>query len=309
MTDANLMMTLGKVMIAIGWADGQLTPEEINQLKDVLFLLPNLTALQWAELDMYMEAPVHDAERARLVNELQQRVHTQADRQLVLHALDQLIAADGAVSPEEQAAVQKVRRVVEAAEVGLVGALNRFMDVLTDRRQQALSQAPNREQFFDDYVKNRVYYEISRRQREEQNLTLNIPDEKLRKLGMAGALMARVARIEGGINTAEQAVMSDALQTHWHIAPEEAELVAQVATEADDLDYFRTAREFQKSCTYEECVSFMDVLFAIATADHMATDMEIETIRKLSVLLKVSHRDFLAAKNRVPQDQQENGEN
>jgi len=45
MTDRNLIITMGKVIVAAAWADGTVDAEEINSLKDLLFMLPGMTAL------------------------------------------------------------------------------------------------------------------------------------------------------------------------------------------------------------------------------------------------------------------------
>ena len=74
MSDKNLILTLAKVIVAAAWADGEMTLEEINSLKDLLFQLPHaggvqITGREWARLEMYIESPVGAAERARLVEQ------------------------------------------------------------------------------------------------------------------------------------------------------------------------------------------------------------------------------------------------
>ena len=46
MRDEHLILTLAKVVLAAAWADGELTHEEINSMKDVLFRMPQLSARQ-----------------------------------------------------------------------------------------------------------------------------------------------------------------------------------------------------------------------------------------------------------------------
>ena len=100
------MMTLAKVLIAAAWADGEITIEEQNCLKDIIFHLTDaghpLTGQEWSLLEMYMDSPVEDAERARLVADLQDAVRTPEERQFVLDALQQMALADGVTDEEEQ---------------------------------------------------------------------------------------------------------------------------------------------------------------------------------------------------------------
>jgi len=45
-------MTLAKVIIAAAWADDEVSHEEINSLKDLLFRLPHLEARDWSSLEI-----------------------------------------------------------------------------------------------------------------------------------------------------------------------------------------------------------------------------------------------------------------
>src|SRR4030065_2367774 len=95
MASSNLILTLGKVLVAGAWAAHEVANEEINSLKDLLFRLPELTGREWASLVMYIESPVGDAERLRLVEQLKDQLRTTADKRLGLQALGALVQADG----------------------------------------------------------------------------------------------------------------------------------------------------------------------------------------------------------------------
>jgi hypothetical protein len=90
-----MIMTLGKVIVAAAWADGEVAHDEVNSLKDLLFHLPELNARQWAELEIYLESPVDAAERTRLVEELRGEIRSVADKQLAISALHDLVEVDG----------------------------------------------------------------------------------------------------------------------------------------------------------------------------------------------------------------------
>jgi uncharacterized tellurite resistance protein B-like protein len=88
---------------------------------------------------------------------------------------------------------------------------------------------------------------------------------------------------------------------------EQSAFVAEVAVDetASHLDRYRLAREFADACTYEERLGFLDVLFAVATADGYATYDEIEEIRQVARTLKLPHEAFIDAKLRIPRDQRQ----
>jgi uncharacterized tellurite resistance protein B-like protein len=161
--------------------------------------------------------------------------------------------------------------------------------------------SPTREHYLEDFIKNKVYYDI-RRRLDRGEIQLDIPEEKLRKLGLAGALMAQVARINAEMTDEEFYAMVETLQTGWQLSQEDATLVAEVAVSdtAMNMDYYRIAREFVKVCSREECVWFIDILFAIAAADEEASYDEIEEIRVIAQTLLLTNEQFVEAKQRIP---------
>lgn len=303
MASENLVKTLGKVIIAAAWADGKVSPEEVNSLKDLLFRIPKLTALEWAELDIYIESPVSEAERNRLVTELQTYIANPADKALALETLDEVIQADGHITEDEHAIVQEIKRAIDDVDVSLIGQIGRLVRGPIQRRSAAVRKAPNREQYLEDYIKNKIYYSVQRRL-ELQDGSLNIPDDQLYRLSLAGGLMALVAHVNKEVTDTEVAAMVEILQRDWHISEQEAAIVAEVAADdsSAEMDYFRLAREFVSVCTPEALNEFLGALFAVAAADGMASRDEIEEIRNISRALKLTHDQFIQAKITIPRD-------
>jgi len=298
-----LILTLAKVLIAAAWADGEPTHEEINSMKDLLFHLPQLSARQWASLQMYIDSPVSDAERDRLLEELSYAIQTPEDRVLAQQALDGMLLADGDVSEEEEQIAAEIRATIESVNVG---ALSRLVKGMTGRRAQALANAPNREDYLDDYVKNKVYYGV-RRRLDLGEADLQVSDDVLRTLSLAGGIMAQVARVNPQVSDAEVATMVDALQTYWHLDAGQASFVAGVAISetAGLMDRYRLARQFASVVGPRERAQFLDVLFAVAAADGVACYDEIEEIRAIAESLKLSHRQFIEAKLKLPRERRE----
>jgi len=303
MPSTNVIMDLAKVMVAAAWADGVITNEEMNSLKDLLFHLPGMTASDWTEIDIYIESPVDEAERQRLVENLQSSLASRADQVLAIQALEGMISASGGVNPAEQAIVEEIKAAIRDADVGLSGRLSHFIHNSVQRRSQSVQGAPNRELYLDDFVKNRIFFDVNRRL-EQENAVAEIPEEKLRKLSLAGGLMARVAYVDRKVTDEEYQQILQALQENWGISQAEAALVSEVAVSdiVKGLDYFRLTRQFFDSTTEEERVCFLDVLFAITTSDGQASFDEIEEIRRISSGLLLTHKQFIDAKQKVPRD-------
>lgn len=303
MTNDTVIIALAKVMVAAAWADGNISIDEINSLKDLLFQLPEMTAADWAEIDIYIDSPVDDAERARLLDDLRRSLSSGAEREKAQRALDQIIQADGGVSQGEQAVVEEMQRALQQAHVGGLSSLGGLLHGKTKRRSEIVAAAPNRELYLDDFVKNKIYYSVTRRLTSENQET-ELSDAMLRKLSLAGGLMARVAFVDRQVTEAERGMIMQSLQNHWGLSPLEASLVAESALSeiSKGMDYFRLTRQFFECTTEEERLRFLDVLFAITAADGGTTFDETEEIRSIANVLKLTHQQFIAAKLKIPRE-------
>ncbi|MBE2235234.1 MAG: TerB family tellurite resistance protein [Anaerolinea sp.] len=296
---------MAKVLVAAAWADGELSHDEINSMKrELLTKIPDLSAQQWASVAIYMESPVDDAERARLVQELRARITTPLGKQLVFDTLNDLVAADGQVSDAERAAVAEVRAAIESGNSAGLGRVSRLFKGRSAPPPAATS-APNREDYLDDFVKNRVYYVI-RRRLEQGGITPKLSDAEIRKLSLAGGLMAVVARTNPDVTGDEQAAMLATLQQNWHLNSEQASFLVEVALSQlpGDLDSFRLADAFAAASDYDERGQLVDALFAIVAADHAVNDDEVEKIRIIANTLVLTHQRFIEAKLKATRSSQ-----
>jgi len=300
MADNAVIMCLAKVFVAAAWADGKISSEETNSLKDLIFHLPGMTASDWAQIDIYIDTPVGEAERQRLVRELEENLKTQADQELALQGLDSLLQSDGAMGGAEQEVVDQIKVEIQNARIG-GSSWSRFVHGRTAKRSQAVQAAPNRELLMGDFVNNKIYYDVKLALASGQAAP-QIADDDLRKLSLAGGLLARVAYADQQVSGDESQAIIVALQTYWGASPAEAAVVAKAA-EANvqaEMDYFRLTRSFFEVTSEAERVSFLDVLFAITTSDDRASYGEVEEIRQIASGLLLTHQQFINAKLKVP---------
>ena len=300
--DQAVILTLAKVLVATAWVDGDLNNDEINAMKfDLLSRIPNLSTQQWASVAIYIDSPVDEAERTRLIEQLRAEITTPLGKQLVFDALDTLVAADGRVTDEERRVVAEVKAAIESGSSASLGRLSRLFKGRSAPAPAVTSAAaPNREAYLDDYIQNRVYYVI-RRRLEQAGVVPKLSDADIRKLSLAGGMMALVARTNPQLAEQEQTAMLATLQQTWHLNDEQAAFLVDVAVSQlpADLDGFRLANGFAAVSDYDERGQLVDSLFAIAAADGTVNNDEIETIRGLSNTLVLTHERFIEAKLKV----------
>ena len=280
-----LMGNLAKVLAAAAWADKTLTSAEIENLKDLLFQFQRsvIDPREDALFDMYLKSPVGAAERERLVEELRESVWSEEDKAAVSSAMKKMAAADGEISDEERALLDQIQASIGSVDTGMFGNLGRLVRGALQRRSQAARNAPNREKYFDDFLKNKVYYEV-RRRLELSHSDIMIPDEELRKLSLVGGMMAHVARVDHVVLEQETEQITSILQTTWGLSREAAVFVMEcaIADVSRDFDYLRLSRELTELTTAAERNNLLDLLFAVAKADGEVSNEELLEITYMS---------------------------
>ena len=123
MATKDFILDLGKLMIGIAWIDGRLQQEEMNALKELLFLLPEISGEDWMQLELYMTHAVTDAERQDLLNRVLSGVRSSKDKRLVLETLEKLVAGEGRQPGREAEWVNHVRQDIERRGAGLIAHL------------------------------------------------------------------------------------------------------------------------------------------------------------------------------------------
>ncbi|MCJ7621991.1 MAG: TerB family tellurite resistance protein [Anaerolineaceae bacterium] len=304
MENPQLIMALAKVIIAAAWSDGEMSLSEINSLKDLLFHLPDLTSSDWTELDIYIDHPIDEAERARLLEELKSKLSTKAEVEFGLSNLEEVISSDGVITTEEQAFMEDIRDAINEINTGIFGRIGRLTRGAISRRSKAVSDAPNREQFIEDFIRNKIFYSL-RQRLDLDEFEIHFPESDLRKFCLAGGLMAQIANVDRDVTEEEYDAIVNALQIGWGVSKSAASLIAEVAVSeiSKDMDLFRLSREFFDCIDPEERLSFLEILFNIAAGDGQVSHDEMEEIRVISKLLKLPHKDFITAKLKIPREQ------
>jgi uncharacterized tellurite resistance protein B-like protein len=295
-----LIVNLGHALIAAAWADGELSQEELQSLKDLLFQLPGLRPEHWTELERRADIPVGPEERERITESLSRSIASDEDRQWVLHAMDTLLRSDGAFGESERRALLAMQESIRGENRSLWDGLKQVFANPLRRRVEAAASA-YRPQSRGTDLHQAVFREVGERL-DELGAPPELDGEALRRLCLAGGLMAHVARVDEVIDAGEKEVMVQALIDGWNLHPTTAKAVVEVMLVHSDqnLDLHRALREFFELTSESERIAFLDVLFSVAAADGMVSSEEIEEIRLITLGLKLSQVHFIAAKTRVP---------
>jgi uncharacterized tellurite resistance protein B-like protein len=227
-------------------------------------------------------------------------IRTRKDKALASETLEQLIQADGTVTPEELSIADEIQSAIDSSSTNIFSRAGKMIRSSAKKRSQIVAGTANREQFLDDFIHNRIYYKTKQQLDVSQN-EIPLPDDEFRKLCLASGLLSRVAFVDKDISTQEKSSIVEILHSGWDLTRETAVLVAETALSAFEkgLDYYRLSREFFIATNEKERINFIRALFQVAASDGDLSHAETEEIRTIAHVLKISHKQFINAKMHV----------
>ncbi len=301
MTKKTFVMDLARLMISAAWADGELSNDEVNALKDLLFTIEDVSARDWKVLEMYMDSPVTEAETQELLERVVGGIQSHDDRVLVLETLQRLFSVDGTVTPEERDLFQEIEAAVSAAGTEILSKFSKALRSAMRQRATRTKSSCLRETNLEDYVKNTIYYQL-REMQSETGVQMDLPEAELRKLCFATGLLAHIANVDSDMSNEEREAMRKIIAQDWNLSAQQADLLVCISCDRTTrgLDYFRLSHGFFDCTTFDERRDFLKTLFKIANASDKTSNDEIEEIRRVAKSLKLSHQDFIDAKLTIP---------
>ncbi|MCP4652480.1 MAG: TerB family tellurite resistance protein [Candidatus Omnitrophica bacterium] len=117
-----------------------------------------------------------------------------------------------------------------------------------------------------------------------------------------GVLLWILAEADGKILSQEYDKIKEILIKQ--MANRDVEVVMEAIKEAarQRVDIYQFTSEVSEKVSYLEKIEIIENLFRIGCVDSDLDDSEIETIRKISGLFHVAHKDFIEAKIRVKKE-------
>jgi uncharacterized tellurite resistance protein B-like protein len=290
-----------RVLIAAAWADGEMGYAELNQLK-AYFRELDLDNHELTALQPYLVDPIGETEALTLIEDYLGRAG-RGERATLLAAVRNLVVSDGELSPAEHAFLAELERAgAEAATPALfVRQLKRLWG--GGRPAAAAPGRVRRSDLIDEFVRNRVLYQVKRRLLIDSGAAAldEATERELRYVCSLGALLGHVAVADREFRPEERAAIAAILDAGSSLPERDIDIiVGLVQSEVlADIGYLDFARELCALTSVDQRHDILALLFRVATADGKVSFEEHEEIRKISIALKIEHAAFIAAKQAV----------
>jgi uncharacterized tellurite resistance protein B-like protein len=295
-----------RVLIAAAWADGELSYQELNNLK-AYFRELELDNDELTALEPYLADPIDEREAATIVDDFLARVRGR-ERDTMLAAVRDMLLADGELAAGEKDFLDALEQArAEATSAGVfVDQLKRLWGKRGEPERDDRDDRNRRSQLLDEFVRNRVLYQVKRRllvATGGAELDADI-ERELRWVCSLGALLGHVAAADQSFDADERSTIVEILDDHSTLQPRDIDVIVEIVESEvlANLGYFDFARELTQVSTPAERRQVISLLFAVAAADGEISHAEHEEIRKISMALNIDHPTFIAAKREVVPD-------
>jgi uncharacterized tellurite resistance protein B-like protein len=117
----------------------------------------------------------------------------------------------------------------------------------------------------------------------------------------AAALLIEAARVDGGIDPEERAIIAALLATRFGLDAAAAHALMDLGERenARSVELHRFAHVVNQRFSEDARIELIEMLWAVVYADGVATDYEVNLLRRIGGLLYVEDRDRGAARQRV----------
>ncbi len=119
-----------------------------------------------------------------------------------------------------------------------------------------------------------------------------------------GVLLWVVAEADEKFLPEEEKKIEEVLRLYSEISNEDMPVVLASIQEAarERIDLYHFTHEVSENLPYEIKIKILENLFRVACVDKDLDDRELEVIRKISGLFKLTHKDFIDSKIKVKKE-------
>ena len=227
-----------KTLACMAWADGEFSHAELNFIKHFARQF-DLSGDEWLEVEMYVDEKVHAEEAQRVVGRFVSRVRRPRERRMLVTAVEQLLKSDEELRDTEREWLEDLRDAggQSTRPSFLLDGLRSFLRIGSTPLKPA---AEGRKAEFHDFIHNRVLFKFRRRVGSER-LEREASPEKLKKLTLSAAFVAKIGYVDNEFLPQEADFIRKVLCELWSISPPLAEAVTGIAIEtvAKGMDLYR----------------------------------------------------------------------
>ncbi len=280
-TDINprILLSVGKVIIAIAWADGAIQEAEIKCLRALLSELPNIPSEYVEALESLLKRPIEPNEREIILDEFAHLVTHHKERNFAFYWLERIINAKGEHNPLEMEIYSAIN--------------NRFLKHSLEHIDAPISNDNKVPRTTDERAIANIEIAFNEARKFIPHDLLS--DALLRRMLMIGVLATRITLADYRIDETEIEQLKEFIRRQTGLDKKHAFQLACLILVHDikeDVEVLALCKILKTNSSLEERNHWLDQLLRISQQDGIIVDNEMNQIINIAAALGVCQNHF-----------------
>jgi len=285
-----LNISLGKLLIAAAWVDGDLNNEELQCLKNLILRFPDVSFEDWRKLKIYLAYPISKLEQESIVEDFTAKVFSKGHSKIAWDCLIQVLRADGKISTEEKDFAESLDQEIQNSANGLLRKIKYLIFQSTIESQPGWnSKFQGREKFIHEFFDNPVYF-LFRKALLEEDISVANSKSELQDICLFGSILSWFVKSDGKISFLETKSMAGLLAKECEIEIPVALTIMRIANSLDvsELQLSTLCTLFRESTSKSARENMFLSVSKLIASDSFLTSKEFEGFRTIAVYLEIS---------------------
>lgn len=283
-------ISLGKILIAAAWVDGELNQHELTCLKNLILQFPGITFEVWRKLKIYLAYPMCKTEQQTIAEQFTEQVYLSDHRKTAWSSLISVLQADGKINLEEKKFAEELdESLAENSENFLRKLKFFFFQHSIKDKNPWIKDSNSRDRFIHEFFDNPVYF-LFRKTLLKKELNVPYTKPELQKVCLYSALLCWMSKVDNNITLPELRAIRTILTETCGLNNEVAKCIQEVAFAIDvnDIQLSELVSSLRDSTTKVERNDLFIGLTKLIIVDEHLSDKELDCLRTIALYLEIS---------------------
>jgi len=284
-----LNVSLGKLLIAAAWVDGEINEEETACLKNLILKMPGISFADWRRLKIYLAYPLSIREQEFVVKEFSEKIFIDGHSKLAWESLITVLKADGSINILEKGFALELERSMKVSVDSFLRTIKYYLFKNSIENQHAWkSKKLGRDKLIHEFFDNPVYF-LFRKALVQEDLSIPHSKPELQKVCLFAAILSWVASEDGRISLDEEDLILKILVQTCGIVPDIATCMLKVANSIDitELQLEDLSSSLADSTEEIEREELFQSLSRLVVLDKVLSMREWECLRTVAIYLRI----------------------
>ena len=291
-----LNVSVGKILIAAAWVDGEINQHELDCLKNTIIRLPNISFEDWRKLKIYLAYPLSPQEQQNVIQNFAEKVFSKGHSKHAWACLLQVLKSDGNINIEEKEFAKVLDEKIADFSTGILRKLKYFLFKSTIESQPGWQKKlEGREKFIHEFFDNPVYF-VFRKALLSEDIEVVHSKPELQKVCLFASILYWFAKLDGKVSQCEKEFITKVLVKKCDLNQAVANCVTGVSNSIDisELELSNLCSSYAEDTDLEQRESLFKSISRLVAMDKVLTIKELESLRTLALYLNIPKKTWIS---------------